>query len=531
MTRTDCEFSRLKRVLPLLMTFALAIGCVGVTCTGCSNTAGSTAQQTSTTTASSSNSSSSSTTSQIAQQLSAIEGVTSVTPYTNETIETMGLNQAYDSIYEITFTQPIDHNNASAGTFEQHVRLFYAGPDAVSVVNTDGYMLFDYPSTAYNKFLNEDFTGRYGIPNIVQVEYRFFGNSKPEGLDESGTGLWNYLTMDQAATDFHEIVQKLSNVLSGKRLWTGTSKGGLTTDYQCYYQEQHGYNDADAFVAFCAPFCDGRNDSRLMDAVYGNIGYAAYGEEQASAWHDLVDRFQVACIKHREELQTKYYQQAVEAGSKFREDYFGTDAQTQAERVWDVTVNEFSMLGFWQYYQDKMVDPMTQAINSDSADDLYNCVLSVNSLNPLAYNNGFVPYAIQATSEMGDYTESFDHLRELIAAAKESAPEAEKSAYYLAIEENTPSTVAALTNEQIASLTYSSATRDAMIKWFNSTSTAHLIMVSGQSDPWYFVRPELTFSNSQIKCFESTYNHTTTIENLSESDQASVWATLDGWLK
>ena len=74
-------------------------------------------------------------------------------------------------------------------------------------------------------------------------------------------------------------------------------------------------------------------------------------------------------------------------------------------------------------------------------------------------------------------------------------------------------------------------TRDAMIEWFNSTSTARLIMVSGQSDPWYFVRPDLSFNNSQIKCYESTYNHMTNISNLSESDQAEIWSTLDSWLK
>ena len=87
-----------------------------------------------------------------------------------------------------------------------------------------------------------------------------------------------------------------------------------------------------------------------------------------------------------------------------------------------------------------------------------------------------------------------------------------------------------LNEEQLSAITYNSSTRDAMVEWFNTTNTAHLIMVSGQSDPWYFVRPDLSFSNSQIKTFESTYNHLTVIETLSEEDQANIWETLDGWL-
>ena len=521
MFNTTTRYDYFKKLLALLVSLALLLGCTSLTCTGCTSVTSSYEQNSAQTSETSAET--------IAAQLSAIEGVTSVYEYTNDKIVETGFDQTYTT-YEIVFQRPIDHNDASAGTFEQHVRLFYSESSAINVIDTDGYMLVDLPATAYNEFFTEEFTSRYSIPNIIQIEYRFFGSSEPAGLDINSTDLWSYLTMEQAASDFHSIIQKISSVLTGKRIWTGTSKGGLTTSYQCYFQEQHGYTDADAFVAFCSPFCEGRNDNRMMEAIYNEIGYKAYGEEKASEWHQLIEKFQVACIKHREELQTKYYQQAIADGCTFRESFFGTSDKTQAARLWDAVVNEFPVLGFWQYYQDDMVDKITQALNSDDPEDIYACVIETTPTSTFAYNDGFLAYEIQAAYEMGDYTENFDYLRELVAKAKEAAPEEEKDAYYISVECNPSYSEMYLTTEQLEALPYSSATRDAMVQWFNSTNTARLIMISGQSDPWYFVRPELSFNNSQIKCFESTFNHRTTLTNLSEDDQEEVWNTLASWL-
>ncbi len=515
--------ARFRKVFALLAGLALVFGCA--TCSGCTITMAPVAQQQVVGQAASQMSADAS----ISERLLAIDGVTSVEEYTNDYIAKAGLDQKY-KIYEVTFQEPVDHSDASAGSFDLHVRLFYAGDGAVNIVDTEGYMLLDLPASAYQELCSQTFASRYGTPNMIQMEYRFFGNSTPAGLNNDSTELWNYLTMEQAASDFHDVVQKMSSVLSGKRIWTGTSKGGLTTGYQCYFQEQHGYNDADAFVAFCAPFCDGSSDSRMMDALYGEIGYKSYGEEQASEWHDLLDRFQLACIKHRDELQTRYYQQAVEEGCKFRESYFGTDANTQAERLWDVAVNEFPAAGFWQYYQEKVVDRIAQAINDDDPEQIYACIAEFEPPSSYASNVGFFPYAVQSYCEMGNYEENFDYLRQLVAEARDAAPDDEKAAYYVAVEDNRPYSEMYLTSEQLDAMPYDASTRNAMIEWLNSTDTAHLIMVSGQSDPWYFVRPDLSFSNSRIKCFESSYNHTTTIANLSKSEQSDVWHMLDAWL-
>ena len=523
MIRNQAETTCAKKLIPLLLSMMLALGCIGVGLSGCSSANTSAAQNSSAQSNAEQTSASS-----IAQQLKDIEGVVSVESYQNDSIKKYGLDQTYET-YEITFEQPIDHNDTSAGTFKQRVRLFYSAADAVNIVNTDGYMLTDLPTTAYRQFCNQTFNERYGTPNIIQIEYRYFGESTPEGLDLEGTALWDKLTVEQAATDFHEIVQKLSSALTGKRLWTGTSKGGFATDYQCYFQEQHGYNDADAFAAFCAPFCNGRNDERFFNAVDSDIGYKPCGEQQAKEWHELLDRFQIACIKHREQLQAKYYQQALEEGDKFRSSYFGTDETTQAERLWEVAVNEYPVM-FWQYLQDSQIEVITKALDEDNPDEIYNCIAQIEPPSSFAYNSGFLPYEIQSATEMGNCAESFDHLRQLVANAKETAPEDEKAAFYLSTEGNPLNLDIYLTEEQSNALPYNASVRNAMTEWLNSTSTAHLVMISGQSDPWYFVGPISEFSSNQIKSFEATCNHKTLVTDLSEQDQDAFWQTLDSWL-
>ena len=131
---------------------------------------------------------------------------------------------------------------------------------------------------------------------------------------------------------------------------------------------------------------------------------------------------------------------------------------------------------------------------------------------------------------MGNCTESFDHLRQLVANAKETAPEDEKTAFYLSTEGNPLNLDIYLTEEQSNALPYNASMRNAMTEWLNSTSTAHLVMISGQSDPWYFVGPISEFSSNQIKSFEATCNHKTLVTDLSEQDQDALWQTLDSWL-
>ena len=96
-------------------------------------------------------------------------------------------------------------------------------------------------------------------------------------------------------------MEQLKSILSGKWVFTGASKGGQMTNLFSYYYP----NDADAYVAYVTPFCDGVEDGRFIDAAYTSIGADRYGEAQAKAYRDMLLEFQVEAVRNRDYLQPR----------------------------------------------------------------------------------------------------------------------------------------------------------------------------------------------------------------------------------
>ncbi|KAK4193206.1 putative serine peptidase [Podospora australis] len=115
------------------------------------------------------------------------------------------------------FTQPVDHNNAELGTWEQLYCVNPAqwqGPGSPVVIMTPGESGI-YPSISANRgytFLdNTTMPGLYaqaiGAATVV-IEHRYFGGSSPyDGFDSETL---QFLTMEQAASD---IVNFAKNVV------------------------------------------------------------------------------------------------------------------------------------------------------------------------------------------------------------------------------------------------------------------------------------------------------------------------------
>ena len=145
----------------------------------------------------------------------------------------------FAELYQVTFTQPVDHDNPAAGSFTQKAFLFYVGADRPTVLYTCGYTLYEtfrqvpFIDIAYN--MNA---------NLLMVEHRYYGDSKPEGDPQ-----WTYLTTRQAAADHHAIIDALKSLLPMEWVSTGTSKDGMTSLFLRYYYP----NDITVTTAFCAP--------------------------------------------------------------------------------------------------------------------------------------------------------------------------------------------------------------------------------------------------------------------------------------
>ena len=130
---------------------------------------------------------------------------------------------SYTEYYEFWYEQPIDHENPSKGSFKQKVLLGHRDFKAPMVAILEGYGIFSpMPSELSQLFKT----------NQLTIEHRFFNKSKPEGDTP-----WADLTLKQAATDQHKIIQTLRQKVYPNTRWvsTGISKGGQTTVYHRYF--------------------------------------------------------------------------------------------------------------------------------------------------------------------------------------------------------------------------------------------------------------------------------------------------------
>ena len=69
------------------------------------------------------------------------------------------------------FEQPIDHEDASAGTFAQYCVMHYKGPDHPTVLQTQGYSIPD------RKKFRPSHIAQNLDANVIEVEHRYYRNS------------------------------------------------------------------------------------------------------------------------------------------------------------------------------------------------------------------------------------------------------------------------------------------------------------------------------------------------------------------
>lgn len=232
----------------------------------------------------------------LAEELSRLPGVTKVCRRTTFS----------EGQYLLYYEMPIDHSDPSKGTFTQRLYLNFKGKDAPNVFEVGGYNI--YYGMYNGDFFDESeplFSQKYNC-NFFEAEYRFDGLSKPEGFKNTEADYWEYLTCAQASEDFHTMIGSLKNIFSGKWCFEGASKGG---EFTTYYLSSHP-EDIDLFMAECAMLKLGKNSPGSLDYVYKTAGDDRYGKEQAKKYRDLLLRFQVEMIKHRDDLQDAYWQRA-----------------------------------------------------------------------------------------------------------------------------------------------------------------------------------------------------------------------------
>jgi hypothetical protein len=414
------------------------------------------------------------------EALESLDGVTRVEDITVSPGSYMGSQNPvpYDQKnYIVYFEQPLDWNDPSKGTFEQRVSLIYTGAD-VNEFYVGGYYLND------NTLIYANYMDSYAVSHVVNyisAEYRFFGQSKPEDLDNHDPKYWDCLTSYNAACDFHHIITELKKVLPAKWMMTGASKGGIATMVQSMYFPE----DANVFVPQIAPVMSSPQEDCFMKNIYETIGNDRYGPELAAEYRKLVLDLQVEAIKNRDELQDRCCDYIFRNGETY------TDIATP-EIIYDYLVHGFA-IRTWQYAQD--FDSIRAALEMKDedgyTDELYYLLTGDRPAGdePYVINGGaeplhydYYPYYVQCMKELGYFRADFSYLREAL--------EAEGSGAGLAVTEDMEDMLSLklfIQPEVLETLSFDRSLHDDLITW-SQTTDSNVIVLFGGSDVWYPLR-------------------------------------------
>ena len=435
---------------------------------------------------------------------------------------------AFKEKYIAWFEQPIDWDNPNAGKFVQRAEIGFQGWDNVNVAYVGGYNLSD------KSFPVDDRVelARMYDANFINMEYRYYGLSMPEGLSDDVPAMWEHLTNKNAAADFHNIMEQLRGILSGNWAFTGISKGGQTTNIFAYYYPK----DADVYVPYVAPFCDTPEDPRLMDAVFTTIGNERYGAVQAKAYRDLMMEFLVELVRERDYIQPRYNNLISDDVPYGSEDiYVSMDVVASGDADFEMAIIDVPV-GIWQYDGnfarfDKVLNmpERNAAASSDRVPYLREMLRLLRDTDDDATNDEneaprvgeSYAYMVQVEKENGAYLARLQYLREALKSeGLEMSATDEYATGYNARTSIKPNLLAALS--------YDRSLRDNVINWLRATD-AKIIMVYGNSDPWYFVRiaDDVTADNPNVTRIAVNYGHGAEIAMLESEDKAAFTAVIE----
>ena len=393
----------------------------------------------------------------------------------NFTFRELPTDTFFSEKYLLEITQLTDHQNPASETFTQRVYLAHRGFERPVVFITEGYSA---GYAAKPNYINELST--IVDANQVCVEHRFFGESAPKTL------VWKDLTVFNAATDHHKIVEILKQIYTSTWVNTGISKGGQTAMYHRYFYP----GDVDATVGYVCPLNFSIEDKR----VYRFLEHVG-----DSTSRKIINEYQKEMLSNK-----SIYLPVFEALAKKRKLSFSHGLI----EAYELTVLEYSF-AFWQWgtvpldsipktpeNPEKMVNHLNQVAGIDWISDQ-----GISRLQPFFY---------QALAEIGFYGYDISHFKGLVSFSKNpdfsfTAPES------ISINYNP------LPMQEI----------DAFVRHQGE----NMIFIYGETDPWSATAVDLTYNTNSINIVKPGGSHLTRIGNLPEDQKELVITTLRKWLK
>ncbi|MDR3272191.1 MAG: hypothetical protein LBT29_01715 [Flavobacteriaceae bacterium] len=265
--------------------------------------------------------------------------------------------------YELRVKQPVDWKNPKEGYFFQRVILTHVGFDRPTLIETQGYQIYDHKNEL-QQILNS---------NDLNVEHRYFGESKPDSID------WKYLNLYNVAHDLHHINRIFRKIYKKDWISTGISKGGQTTIYYRYFFP----DDVNVSIPYVTPINYTLEDKRIYNFLE-NVGTLECRQK--------IKDFQIFMLKNEDEA-LKYVQSYAETkGLTFN--YLGSIGKS-----FEYSVFEYSF-SFWQWGYSCNQIPQSEDVSH--AVDYLMLNSGVDFFSDQEINN-YASHYYQAATEMGYY--------------------------------------------------------------------------------------------------------------------------------
>ncbi|UMB53548.1 hypothetical protein MKD41_14570 [Lutibacter sp. A64] len=389
--------------------------------------------------------------------------------FPNAEVTEMEAKDHFTKAYQIVLDQPLDHKNMEAGTFKHYFYLSHVDESKPTVFITEGYN-----ATPRTYELSKIFKG-----NQVQVEYRFYGKSRPDTIP------WQYLKNDLAVEDYHKILTKLKRLYTGKWISTGISKGGETV---LIHKSKYPW-DVDVAVPYVAPLISGQEDSRTQEHIN------TIGTEECRA---KITAFQQQVLKNRDAVLLEISNFATEKNMSFTE--------LSIEEALEYSVLEFPF-SFWQWGGSCQEIPN----ETSSAKEMFNYInkiVGIGFYNDKTYYD-LLPSYYQHLTELGYYGFDTTPVKDLLKVVKEP------------------------TNLRFApknvDLTYSPIYINE-VRDFVENKGKNILYIYGEYDTWGACAPIPKPHVDALKMVLKKGSHTTRIKDFSTKDKELIYEKLQNWL-
>lgn len=381
----------------------------------------------------------------------------------------------FEENYEIWFKQPIDHNDASKGTFTQKVYLGFENDTLPVFVELQGYGIYSEKAGELASHYNS---------NQLTIEHRYFNNSRPKNIE------WNTLTVENAAKDQANIIDAIRSAIypKAKFITTGISKGCQTTmAHRRYFPE-----NVDASVCYVGPLNYQREDPRVYEFLK-NVGTQ---EERTK-----VLNFQKLCFENRAELLKILKQTAKAKGMSWE---FGV------EKALDYSILEYSF-AFWQWGAKASSIPLW----SKDPQEIYNHLIGVVGYGFFERKavESLQPYFWAALTEQGIYGYETAPFKKYLGTDKVykfdwAFPDGVQKNYDLKPMQE--------------------------IKAFLDNDAQRMVFIYGEYDAWSATAVELEKEADKREVYKFVKpkgDHRTRIKSFTKTEQKRIYDIIDSWLK